>query len=51
MRSITSRSMRMTSPHSRSVSGRRMNGEGPYAVLIERRFRLACKRLGLNMRD
>ena len=28
--------------------GSRMRGEGQFADLIERRFRLACKRLGLN---
>ena len=27
--------------------GRRMRGEGPYAQVLERRFQLACKRLGL----
>ena len=30
--------------------GRRMTGGGPYARLLERRFRLACDRLGLNGR-
>ncbi len=28
--------------------GRRMSGEGEYAVLLAKRFALACKRLGLN---
>ena len=28
--------------------GTRMKGTGPYAELLARRFRLACKRLGLN---
>jgi DNA repair photolyase len=28
--------------------GRRMRGSGPYAEALERRFRLACKRFGLN---
>jgi DNA repair photolyase len=28
--------------------GTRMRGEGPYADLLQRRFRVACKRLGLN---
>ena len=28
--------------------GERMRGSGPFAELIERRFALACKRLGLN---
>lgn len=31
-----------------SEFGSRMRGSGPYAELIEKRFRLACKRLGLN---
>ena len=31
--------------------GERMRGEGPIADLIERRFRLACTRLGLDKRD
>jgi len=34
-----------------SSFGRRMRGTGPYAELLERRFRLACKRLGLNRQD
>src|SRR5262245_57892258 len=28
--------------------GRRMRGQGPYAELLAKRFRLACHRLGLN---
>jgi hypothetical protein len=28
--------------------GTRMRGIGPYAELIEKRFALACRRLGLN---
>lgn len=28
--------------------GKRMRGEGPYAIQIGRRFELAAKRLGLN---
>jgi DNA repair photolyase len=28
--------------------GRRMSGQGPYAELLGKRFRLACHRLGLN---
>jgi DNA repair photolyase len=28
--------------------GRRMRGQGPYAELLAKRFRLACQRLGLN---
>lgn len=31
--------------------GERMRGEGPIADLIERRFRIACARLGLDKRD
>jgi len=31
--------------------GLRMKGSGAYAELLERRFRLACKRLGLNRND
>jgi hypothetical protein len=31
-----------------STFGVRMRGTGPIADLIERRFRIACKRLGLN---
>jgi DNA repair photolyase len=31
--------------------GRRMRGQGEYAQLIARRFRLACQRLGLNQDD
>ncbi len=31
--------------------GTRMQGEGPYAFLIKRRFELACRRLGLIERD
>ena len=31
--------------------GSRFTGQGPYAEMIRRRFRLACKRLGLNQRD
>jgi DNA repair photolyase len=31
--------------------GRRMKGEGLYADLLKQRFRLACKRHGLNRRD
>ncbi len=31
-----------------SQFGRRMRGEGPYAEVLERRFELACKRLGLR---
>jgi DNA repair photolyase len=31
--------------------GRRMCGQGEYAALIARRFRLACERLGLNVED
>ena len=31
-----------------STFGRRMKGQGPYARLIARRFKLACKRLGLD---
>jgi DNA repair photolyase len=31
--------------------GRRMTGSGPYAMMIQRRFRLACERLGLNKRN
>ncbi|MFN4091170.1 MAG: PA0069 family radical SAM protein, partial [Alphaproteobacteria bacterium] len=31
--------------------GERMRGEGPIADLIERRFRVACARLGLDKRD
>ncbi len=34
-----------------STWGGRMKGTGAYAELISRRFRLACKRLGLNERD
>jgi hypothetical protein len=30
--------------------GSRMRGEGPYAELIARRFRLAAERLGLGQR-
>ena len=30
--------------------GERMRGKGQYAEMIEQRFRLACKRLGLNQR-
>jgi hypothetical protein len=28
--------------------GKRMHGQGQYADLIRKRFRLACRRLGLN---
>ena len=28
--------------------GRRMVGEGPYAMLLQKRFHLACTRLNLN---
>ncbi len=28
--------------------GTRMRGTGPYAQLLSNRFRLACRRLGLN---
>jgi DNA repair photolyase len=28
--------------------GKRMTGEGPYAVLLQQRFQKACERLGLN---
>jgi DNA repair photolyase len=31
--------------------GLRMKGSGAYAELLERRFRLACKKLGLNRND
>jgi DNA repair photolyase len=31
--------------------GVRMRGEGPFAELLAHRFRIACKRLGLNGRD
>lgn len=31
--------------------GERMRGEGPIAELLERRFRVACTRLGLDKRD
>lgn len=31
--------------------GRRMKGEGPYVEMIERRFRAAASRLGLDRRD
>jgi DNA repair photolyase len=31
--------------------GRRMRGQGPYAELINQRFHLATKRLGLGQRD
>jgi len=31
-----------------STFGQRMRGTGPIADLLERRFRIACKRLGLN---
>ncbi len=34
-----------------STWGVRMKGTGAFAELISRRFRLACKRLGLNERD
>ena len=34
-----------------SQFGSRMRGSGAYADLIEQRFHLACKRLGLRMRD
>ena len=34
-----------------STWGERLKGTGAYAELISRRFRLACKRLGLNERD
>jgi DNA repair photolyase len=30
--------------------GKRMRGQGPYAIQIGRRFELACKRFGLNTR-
>jgi len=30
--------------------GKRMTGEGPYAEIIQRRFRLARQRIGLNNR-
>lgn len=31
--------------------GTRMRGEGPFADLLAQRFRVACRRLGLNRRD
>lgn len=34
-----------------SAFGVRQRGSGPFADLFEQRFRLACKRLGLNERD
>ncbi len=34
-----------------SAFGSRMRGNGPYADLLGNRFRLACRRLGLNGRD
>ncbi len=34
-----------------STYGIRMRGTGPYAELLGRRFRRACKRLGLNLGD
>jgi len=34
-----------------SAFGKRMTGGGPYAELIEHRFKLACRRYGLNERD
>ncbi|WP_209881842.1 PA0069 family radical SAM protein [Azospirillum soli] len=35
----------------RSQFGTRMKGSGPIAELLSKRFKLACKRLGLNGRD
>jgi len=34
-----------------SAFGKRMTGGGPYAELIAHRFKLACRRYGLNARD
>ena len=34
-----------------STWGKRMRGEGPYALVLKRRFELACKRLGLDRRS
>lgn len=34
-----------------SQFGSRMKGSGPVAELLSKRFKLACKRLGLNVRD
>ncbi|HWN30617.1 MAG TPA: PA0069 family radical SAM protein [Burkholderiales bacterium] len=34
-----------------SEFGSRMRGEGEFADLLEKRFRIACERLGLNRRD
>ena len=31
-----------------STWGKRMNGTGPYAWMIGRRFEMACEKLGLN---
>jgi DNA repair photolyase len=31
--------------------GSRFRGQGPYAAIIRKRFRLACERLGLNARE
>jgi DNA repair photolyase len=31
--------------------GSRMRGRGEFADLVSQRFRVACKRLGLNQRD
>lgn len=31
--------------------GSRMRGSGLFADLLEQRFRMACKRLGLNLED
>jgi DNA repair photolyase len=31
--------------------GLRQTGQGPYAELIANRFRIACRRLGLNRRE
>jgi DNA repair photolyase len=31
--------------------GERMRGRGPYAELLEKRFEVACRRLGLNQTD
>ena len=34
-----------------STFGKRQRGEGPYAALLAKRFRLACKRLGLEREE
>ena len=34
-----------------STWGRRMTGQGAYAEMIGKRFRVACRRLGLGRRD